>query len=113
MSGTVVDRTEWETALDRLTEQHDGDYVTIEVVDPSLGEQLEVERLPFRYAAYDRRADTVVIAVGGTTARYPVVLRHLIANPVTVTIDPAAEPSTLVIGDKEDTSTLITFYKPE
>jgi len=36
------------------------------------------ERLPFTYAAYDPRDDAVIIAVGGNTPKYPVVLGHLI-----------------------------------
>jgi len=108
-----LDREEWESALDQHTWRHEGDYVTIEVLDPSLGDQLEVERLPFRYVAYDRRDDTVVIAVGGTTADSPVVLRHLIAKPATVSIDESAEPSSVLITDADSTSTLITFYRGE
>ncbi|MET7283697.1 DUF5335 family protein [Kribbella sp. NPDC005582] len=104
-----IDREEWESALDQHTWRHEGDYVTIEVLDPSLGDQLEVERLPFRYVSYDRRDDTVVIAVGGTTA--DVVLRHLIAKPATVSIDEDLEPPSLLIIDADSTSTLVTFYR--
>jgi uncharacterized protein DUF5335 len=108
-----LDREEWESALDQHTWRHDGDYVTIEVLDPSLGDQLEVERLPFRYVSYDRRDDTVVIAVGGTTARFPVVLRHLITKPTTVSLDEDADPPSLLITDAGSTSTLVSFYRGE
>jgi hypothetical protein len=111
VAGKDVGRAEWESTLEELTTQHEGDYVTIEVLDLSLGDQLEVERLPFRYAAYDRRADTVVIAVGGTTGRYPVVLRHMVAQPVKLTIDAAADPPSALITDADGTSTLISFYR--
>lgn len=106
-----IDREEWESALDQHTWRHEGDYVTIEVLDPSFGDQLEVERLPFRYVSYDRRDDTVVIAVGGTTA--DVVLRHLIAKPAIVSIDEDLEPPSMLIIDADSTSTLITFYRGE
>jgi hypothetical protein len=108
-----VPREQWESTLDQATWRHDGDYVTIEVLDPKLGDQLEVERLPFRYISYDRRDDTVVIAVGGTTANLPVVLRHLIAKPTTVSIDDTAEPPSMLITDTDSTSTLVTFYRGE
>jgi hypothetical protein len=105
-----IDRSQWEIELDHLSHQHEGDYVTIEVLDPALGDQLEVERLPFTYLAYDRKADTVVIAVGGTTSRFPVVLRHLIDKPAKIQFDAAAQPPAMLITDTHETSTLITFY---
>jgi uncharacterized protein DUF5335 len=63
MTATIIeiDRNAWQSELDRLTWQHEGDYVTIEVMDASLGDQVEVERLPFAYATYDHKADTVVV----------------------------------------------------
>ncbi|MEU0094831.1 DUF5335 family protein [Kribbella sp. NPDC006257] len=108
-----LDREQWESALDQLTKRHDGDYITIEVLDASLGDQLEVERLPFRYATYDRRDDTVVIAVGGITTRFPVVLRHLISKPATVSIAEESEPAAMLITDTDSTSTLVSFYSGE
>jgi hypothetical protein len=68
-TGHEIDRSQWEIELDHLSHRHEGDYVTNEVLDPALGTQLEVERLPFTYLAYDRKANTAVIAVGGTEFR--------------------------------------------
>ena len=51
-----------------------------------MGIMPEAERLPFAYAAYDPKDDVLVIAVGGT-AKYPVVLRHLILHPTEVDVD--------------------------
>ncbi|GAB2652971.1 DUF5335 family protein [Kribbella swartbergensis] len=110
VAGQQIDRRHWESELDYLTHQHEGDYVTIEVLDPALGEQLEVERLPFAYLAYDRKADTVVIAVGGATSRFPVVLRHLIDEPAKILVDTTAQPPTLLITDTDQTTTQVTFY---
>jgi hypothetical protein len=54
---------------------------------PAYGNEPEAERLPFAYAAYDPRDNVVIIAVGGNTPRYPVVLRHLIWHPTEVELD--------------------------
>jgi hypothetical protein len=110
ITGQEIDRSQWEIELDHLSHRHEDDYVTIEVLDPALGAQLEVERLPFTYLAYDRKADTVVIAVGGTTSRFPVVLRHLIDKPATIQFDPITQPPALLITDTDQTSTLVTLY---
>ncbi|HZX02829.1 DUF5335 family protein [Kribbella sp.] len=108
---TEIEPDDWQAELDRLTWQHEGDYVTIEVVGASLGDQVEVDRLPFAYVTYDHKADTALIVVGGTTARLPVALRHLITRPVKVVIDQEAD--SLLITDSDDTTTVVRFYRGE
>jgi hypothetical protein len=52
MSGTsTTDRKAWVEQLDRLTKERAGQQVTIEILDPSYGDQSEAERLPFAYAS--------------------------------------------------------------
>ena len=58
--GTMADtatlnRSEWKNALDQLTAGCEGRHVTIELLDPVVGHQREVERLPFSYISYDQR----------------------------------------------------------
>jgi hypothetical protein len=115
MAATIIEieRKAWQSELDRLTWQHEGDYVTIEVMNVSLGDQVEVERLPFAYATYDHKADTAVIVVGGTTARFPVALRHLVTHPVKVAIDQGAERESLLITGSDGTTTVARFYSGE
>jgi hypothetical protein len=48
------------------------------VLDPEGGDNSMVERLPFNGITYDHKDDVVVISVGGSASRYPVVLRHVI-----------------------------------
>ena len=71
-----VVRSEWAGFFDRLSNDHLGDQVEIEVLDPELGDQMEVERMPFGTAAYDQREDTVVVSVG-----QPVTMRHMVTQP--------------------------------
>jgi hypothetical protein len=112
MTATIseIDRNAWQSELDRLTWQHEGDYVTIEVMGASLDEQVEVERLPFAYTTYDPKADTALVVVGGTTARLPVALRHLVNHPMKVAFDPAADPQSLLITGSDGTTTVVRFY---
>ncbi len=74
-------RSSWESALESLSKEHDGDLVTIETPALDLGDQLEAERLPLAYLEYDRHDDAVSAAVGGRDGKYPVVLRHVIEHP--------------------------------
>lgn len=68
--------------------------MTIELLDPSVGYQHEAERLPFTYINFDSADDVIVVAVGGKSRRYPVVLRHMVWNPteVDLAVDGVPEP---------------------
>lgn len=107
----LLDRSRWTTGLDELTEAHAGDLVSIEVLDPAIGHQYEAERLPFSYLSYDPKDDVAIVAVGGQSSRYPVVLRHMVQHPKEIDVATADVPEAAVrILDQEDTATLITFF---
>jgi hypothetical protein len=75
------------------------------VLDPTYGDNSEVERLPFNYANYDHEDDVVTIGVVGNSIRYP-VLRHLIVHPTEVDV---AEQAVRIV-DQDGTSTLMSFF---
>ena len=77
---------------------------------PAVRGEPEAEHLPFAYAAYDPKDDVVVIAVGGNTPKYPVVLRHLIWHPTEVAVD--ADIGALKVLEKDGTTTITSFYRP-
>src|SRR4030088_2000232 len=110
-STTTLDRDQWQSALDQLTADHDGEQVTIEVLDPSVGYQHEADRMPFVYINYDPKDDVVIVAVGGRPARYPVVLRHMIYPPseVDIAVDDVPGPAVRVV-EPDGTTTLVVFY---
>ncbi len=106
--GLAVDSRHWGPLLDRVSREHEGDRVTIERLRPdheprSYGEML---RLPFTYASYDSRDNVVVVAVGGTTATFPVVLRHLIWKPARLYPDRAG----LRVEDHDGVATVVMFF---
>jgi hypothetical protein len=101
------DRSEWAGAFDRLTKEHEGQYLTIELLDPEYGDQHEAERLPFAYAAYDPRDDVVIVAVGGNSPRYPVVLRHMVWHPSEVDLAP---DGAFRVVEQDGTTTLVSFF---
>lgn len=105
-STTVHD--EWVLQLDQLTKDRRGQYVAIEILHPAYGDEPQVERLPFAYAAYDPKDDVVIIAVGGSTPQYPVLLRHMISHPTEVDVDDGG----LKVVEKDGTTTITSFYQP-
>jgi len=107
----TVDRSEWVTLLDRLTKEHEGELVSIELLDPTYGDLHEAERLPFAYLTYDPRDDVVIVAVGGRSGRYPVVLRHIISHPSEVSAAEGRPAGVAVrVIDAEGTPTIVSFF---
>ena len=106
-------REAWQAALDDVTKIHEGNGATVEVVDRDFGDQVEAtEILPLTYVEYDRKDDVVVIAVGGRTARFPVVLRHIIEHPQQIFIYPPrpAPTESIYVTDRDGTQTVVTLH---
>ncbi|MEU2231477.1 DUF5335 family protein [Streptomyces vietnamensis] len=107
----VSDRGRWVTALEELTEAQGGQLVSIEVLDMAIGHQYEAERLPFSYLTYDPKDDVVIVAVGGDSPRYPVVLRHMVRHPREIDVSTVGVPEPAVrVVDQDGAATLITFF---
>jgi hypothetical protein len=108
---STINRNAWRGQLDGLTADHEGQDVTIEVVDQEYGDQHEAERLPFRYASYDPKDDVVIIAIGGRSSRYPVVLRHMVWHPTEVDVD--TQVNAVRVVEPDGTTTIMTFFPAE
>jgi hypothetical protein len=104
----TLDRDQWMSTLDQLSRQHEGEKVMIEVLDPSYGDNTEAERLPFSYASYDPKDDVVVVAVGGNSPQYPVVLRHMVSHPTDLAASTDAAPA-IKVTDADGTTTVVSF----
>ena len=109
MAEPTTDRREdWAALTDRLSADHAGHDTTIEVLDAGGGDTSLVERLPFDGITYDRKDDVVVVSVGGRAPRYPVVLRHLIAQPTEILFDLIPQGAALKITDASGTTTVVS-----
>ena len=109
-NGEEIPRETWQTTLEALTVQREGDSATIEVADLELGDQLEAEQIPFSYVEYDPHDDAVSIGVGGLDGRYPVMLRHVVDHPQNIFIHTSeAGSATIDIRSPDGTTTLVTL----
>jgi hypothetical protein len=108
---SALDRGEWTARLDQLTKNHEGERVSIELLDPTYGDLNEAERLPFGYVNYDPKDDVVIVAVGGDSPQYPVVLRHIISHPTELSMDEDETARGAVrVVDADGTVTLVSFF---
>jgi hypothetical protein len=107
---STTDRKAWVDQLDRITKEREGQYVTIEVVDRTYGDGTEAERLPFGYASYDQKDDVAIVAVGGSSGSYPVVLRHMVWHPTEIDVD--LEAGAVKLVEPDGTTTIVGFLVP-
>lgn len=105
---------EWHSYLDSFTEASSGMLVTAHVMDESLGDQTDIERLPLQAVSYDPRDDVLEVAVGGRGARYPIVFRHLISAPRRIEVQERGELDLVAmeVTDQEGVRTLVRFFEP-
>ena len=108
---TPEQHSEWTNLTDRLTADHEGHDVAIEVLDAEGGDNSLVARLPFDGITYDRKDDVVVISVGGRPPHYPVVLRHLIDHPTEILFDLIPQGAALKITSASGTTTLVSLLR--
>ena len=114
MSGPELPRDHGHQFFDELTHDYEGFDVTIEVLSPDLGDQVEAERLPLAYLAYHERDDAFIVAVGGgQDRRYQVQLRHIIEHPRAIYSDDITDetPWAIDVIGPDDTQTIITIRR--
>jgi hypothetical protein len=111
--GEELQRSHWESALQLLSKEHEGELVTIEVEARAFGDQHEAEKLPLAYLEYDPHDDEVSVAVGGRDGRFPVILRHGIEHPssIAVTTEEKYDPLVVQVVAPDGTKTLITLQR--
>ena len=111
--GEELPRSSWEGALQTLSQEHEGDLVSLDVPALEFGDDIEAERLPLAYLEYDRHDDAVSVAVGGRDGRYPVVLRHAIAHPskVVVAMPGPDDSPVLYVSGADGRTTVITLHR--
>src|SRR5204862_7368284 len=69
MQTVVIPRADWRATLDEFSTVHQGWRVSLEILDPSLGAQPEIDDLPLRgvTAEVNTRDPAITIAAGATS----------------------------------------------
>lgn len=109
-----LDAGRWHEYFDSLTPSIEGSLATIELMGEQVGDQLDVERMPLQAISYDPKDDVLEIALGGRGVRYPVVLRHFISSPQTITVEESGSitPTAILVTDGDGVRTLIRLFEP-
>jgi uncharacterized protein DUF5335 len=105
-----IARQEWPDFFDEFSREHEGWSVTIERLDPALGDQIEVENHAFQGIVAERKGEPKVIEIfAGSTAKESST--HVIQNPARVWIEEAGENAGVAVEiESEDrVKTLLRF----
>jgi hypothetical protein len=105
-----IPRNEWPDFFDGFSRRHDGWLVTIEILDESLGDQIEVKNQKLKGIVAERRGDpkTIDILVGNSPDEGST---HIIDKPTRVWVEVTGEgaEAALEIESEDHVKTLLTF----
>jgi len=106
-------RETWVEYFNSIAPSIEGVLVTIEIMSGELGDQRDVERLPLQGIVYDPKDDMLDVSVGGRGIRYPVLLRHFIESPQTISVEEtdALRPAAILVTDGTGVRTLIRLFE--
>jgi hypothetical protein len=101
----ALNKTKWHSFLQLLSQTLQGKRADIQIVSVRLGNQVEVERLPFLGIAYDSKNDLIEITLEG--------MEHLIHRPERITIKgDGLMVSAIEIVDGEKTQQILRLHDP-
>lgn len=112
MHTVVIPRADWRAKLDEFSTAHEGWLVSLELLDPGLGAQPEIEDLPLRgvTAEVDVREPAITIAAGAKADQ----ITHVIHTPLRVQLEQsdAGADMALEIEASDHTKAILRFTTP-
>ena len=109
MKNRLVPRAEWFRFFDEVGRRHRGSLVTVRVLNPSYGSQVEARDLPLEGAvASADGSGPITLFLGGSTRRN---VEHEISSPrqVWVEISDAEIEEALGVVSEDGTKTIVEF----
>jgi hypothetical protein len=109
MNTHTVSRPQWKLVFDSFSRVYEGSSATLEVLDPELGAQMEVENQPFRGISYDKSG--IELAFNTRDGRH---LTHIIPHPTLVQIEEGDDGLVAALGieSDDDGPTIVRLHSP-
>lgn len=86
--------------------------VTIEVLGADIGDQVQVQRLPWHTLIYDTSSEVLELSVGSRGRSVPVVFRHEIHHPERLWVEEEGGSIKVIsIEHADGTQTIVTFHE--
>jgi len=112
MQTVVIPRADWRAKLDEFSTAHQGWRVSLELLDPGLGAQPEIDDLPLRgvTAEVDAHEPAIMIAAGSKSDQ----ITHVIHTPTRVQLEKneAGADMALEIESSDHAKAILRFTTP-
>src|SRR5881394_2690214 len=112
MQTVVIPRADWRAKLDEFSTTHQGWRVSLELLEPNLGAQPEIDGLPLRgvTAEVDARESAITIAAGSKSGQ----ITHVIHTPMRVQLEKndAGADMALEIESSDHVKAILRFTTP-
>lgn len=112
MQTVVIPRADWRAALDEFSTAHQGWRVSLELLEPTIGAQPEIDDLPLRgvTAEVGPRESAITIAAGAKTGQ----ITHTIHTPTRVQLEKndAGADMALEIESSGHATAILRFTTP-
>lgn len=112
MHTVVIPRADWRAKLDEFSTAHQGWRVSLELLEPAIGAQPEIDDLPLRgvTAEVGKRASAITIAAGSKAGQ----ITHTIHTPTRVQLEQndAGADMALEIESSDHAKAILRFTTP-
>jgi len=112
MNTVVIPRADWRATLDEFSTAHQGWRVSLELLEPDIGAQPEIDDLPLRGVTAETggRDDAITIAAGSKAEQ----ITHTIHTPTRVQLEKndAGADMALEIESSDHAKAILRFTTP-
>jgi Family of unknown function (DUF5335) len=104
-----LDKSQWATFLESLTQELPISDVRIDIISPELGDEVEADGLILEAMSYDSRGDVFEVAAGRGGPTGPALVHHRVDHPQHIWVDSRAGilPSSVAVDDEDGVRTLL------
>lgn len=115
MKSEEIPHDQWQTFLDDLSRRHQGEKISIQLMAPDLGSQVEADQLPLLGITADKkdiRGEVIEVIAGG---RPSPDVNHVVERPthVRVAITDDGSEQAVEIESETQPTVLVSFGPPE
>jgi hypothetical protein len=104
-----LERSDWKSFLDGLTQELPASDVRIDIISPQLGDEVEAAGLVLQALSYDPRADVLEVVAGRGGPHGPALVHHRVEHPQHIWVDSRAGilPQAIAVDDRDGVRTLL------
>jgi len=113
MHTVIIPRADWRTKLDEFSTAHDGWRVSLELLEPEIGAQPEIDDLPLRGVTAELNVKEPTITIAAESAGGDQIT-HIIRTPMRVQLEQNDQGAdiALAIESQDRAKAILRFTSP-